>query len=418
MNDRDVVIIGAGQAGAGVARGLREHGFPGRITVVGEEVHPPYERPPLSKNFASGPVNLSNLTFQKPDWWTAHEVTLLLGCSVESIDRTRKTVALSDGRVLDYGFLVIATGGRPRELFIDGTRINRAKQVRTIDDAHDLVGELSRTNTLCVVGGGFLGLEIAGSARQMGLDVNVLESGARLLSRVFPPELSTWLEHLHVSHGINVVCQADIESVVSLDAGRHAVSLVGGRHIDTDCLVACVGMEPNVQPAIDAGLVVNNGIMVDDQCRTSDSLIYAVGDVASQLDVFSGRAMRIESWQNAEHQAAVCAASITGAAIPKTPVPWFWSDQLGKNIQIAGVPQEWDELVWRGSPEQESFAVFLLHCGRLTGGITVNLGREMTPLRQLIELHAFPDPLRLARADCGLRVLVAEARAKASPVIH
>jgi 3-phenylpropionate/trans-cinnamate dioxygenase ferredoxin reductase subunit len=414
MNEHKLVIIGAGQAAAGVARGLREGNFQGNITVVGDESHPPYERPPLSKDFLSDSGSAERLYLLATDWWSANKVTLLLGCRAEDIDRARKTVALSNGEQLEYDTLVIATGGRPRFFTPAGAPVSGVQHVRTIDDARGLSASLSTVKSLCVIGGGFLGLEIAGSARQMGLEVTVLEAGARLLPRVFPAELSAWLKRLHEANGIDVVCDANIKSVTRRDGGGYAVDLGAAECIEADSVVACVGMEPNVQLAVDAGLVVDNGIVVDAQCRTSDPAIYAVGDVASQIDLHSGRTMRTESWQNAEHQAAVCAAAIAGTAAPVAPVPWFWSDQLGKNIQVAGAPQTWDQLVWRGNPEDGPFAAFLLHRGRVAGGIAVNLGREMTPLRQLIQLNACPDAEKLASADCSLRSLVAAARAATS----
>ena len=369
-----ILIIGAGQAGMAVARALRELGHTGGIRLIGDESIAPYERPPLSKQHLAEATAPQPALFAANDWWHQNDVGLILGRRVVGIDRIGKLVHLDAGTSLPYKHLVIATGGRARPLPVGAS-------LRSAADARSLAQRLATSRRVCVVGGGFLGLEIAASARSRGLDVVVLEAAPRLLPRVLPLELSDWLRALHARHGTEVHCGLAVSEVVETPDGFSVQA--GPLIVDSECLVGAVGMAPNTELALAAGLDVDGGIVVDADCRTSDPDVYAVGDVASVLDA-SGGLRRVESWQNADHQGAVAASHIHGAPRPAAPVPWFWTEQYGASIQVLGDLLSTGELVWRGDPAGPAFSVALLREDRVVGAFAANAGRDVPPLRQLI----------------------------------
>lgn len=398
----EVVIVGAGQAAMSVARSLREQGHAGRITVVGDEPLPPYERPPLSKQFLSVVPAPAPTLFAPQGWWSEHAVQLFLNERVVRIDPQAKRVCLASGEVLSYQRLVLATGGRARSLGLGAT-------LRTAADALLVSERLDRARSLCVVGGGFLGLEIAASARQRGLDVNVFEAADRLLPAVIPAELSQWFQDFHARHGTHVHCGVAVQELTETAAGTFAFNAAGTQR-EADCLIASVGMVPNASLAEEAGLRVAGGVVVDEQCRTSDPDILAVGDVACSIHPESGRPCRTESWQNAEYQGTVAASTIMGAAIPAAPVRWFWTEQYGVSIQVLGALD--GALAWRGSASDPSFVVLSVKEGRVVGGLGVNAGKELAPIRQLIALAARTSVEEVV-ASRSMRDLLGVARARA-----
>jgi 3-phenylpropionate/trans-cinnamate dioxygenase ferredoxin reductase subunit len=357
-----VVIIGAGQAGGWAAKTLRAEGFEGEIVLVGEELHPPHERPPLSKDVLLG-LKPPESTFLWPD-----------GLAVEfrpetravAIDRVSHRVALADGSTLAYDKLLIATGARVRRLDRPG-----ALYLRTIEDAMALRAAFLRGGGVLVIGGGWIGLEAAAAARQLGCAVTLVECTPRLCIRVVPPILSDYLKRLHERHGVEIRLGAD--------APAEAATVVVG-----------IGVVPNVELAQAAGLEISNGIAVDAFGCTSDPDIYAAGDVASRL----GR--RLESWANAQNQAIAAAKSLLGRPTPCDEVPWFWSDQYDANLQLAGLPDPEHEIVCRGRTDEDRFSLFFLSDGRLAAAASVNSGRELRIAKRLIELGKEVDPAVLA----------------------
>lgn len=400
MAQTHTLVIGAGQAAAAFVRAVRDHGHAGAVTVVGEEPHAPYERPPLSKSFLTEVPAPAPVHFIDPDGWHAHGVDLQLGRRVDQIDLRAGRAHLDGGTTIAFDRLVIATGGSARRAGVGLT-------LRTLADAMCLSERLSRSRSICVVGGGFLGLEIAASARTRGLDVTVLEAAARLLPLVMPAELSEWLRGLHASRGTAIHCGAGVESMEESRDGRFIVC-APPLAVESDCLVTAIGMEPNTRLAERAGLQVRGGIVVDEQCRTSAPGVWAIGDVACMIDPLDGRCRRIESWQNAEYHGALVAAQIAGVAPPAKPVPWFWTEQYGTSIQVFGDLTGGD-LVWRGTPAQGAFVAVQHREGRIVGGVGVNAGKEIPPLRQLVGLQAPISQDEVAQART-LRDLLAKAR--------
>ncbi|VTY37529.1 Anthranilate 1,2-dioxygenase system ferredoxin--NAD(+) reductase component [Xylophilus ampelinus] len=400
-NHSDTLVVGAGQAAMAVARGLRELGYAGRVTLLGDETIPPYERPPLSKDFLTQVPSPAPMHFTGSDWWSAQDVDLVLGEQAVRIDPAAHLVHLASGATLGYGQLVIATGGRARQAVAGMT-------LRTVADALKLAERFAVARSVCVVGGGFLGLEIAASARSRGLEAVVLEAAPRLLSAVLPAELSEWLQALHVARGTRIHCGAVVTETRETEAGGFSV-IADGLQVDADCLVTAIGMQPNTRLAEEAGLAVQGGIVVDALCRSSAADVYAIGDVAAVVDPVDGRSRRVESWQNADYQGALVAAAIAGAPIPARPLPWFWTEQYGLSIQVLGRLAAEGHLVWRGSRERSSFVAISMVDGRVAGAVGVNAGRELGPLRQLIAAKAEVHASVLAEA-AGLRDVLAQVR--------
>lgn len=400
MSRSDVLVIGAGQAAMSLARHLREFGYDGSITLVGDEPLAPYERPPLSKSFLTDPACAEPTLFAPESWWREHAVTLMAGETAVAIDTARRTVTLASGTNVRWGRLVIATGGSAR-------RSPAGLTLRSVADARALGTQLAGARSVCVVGGGFLGLEIAASARRLGLDTVVIEAAPRLLPAILPSALGQWLRRLHERHGTTIHCNTTVAATTVTPSGRSLVD-AGAVQVEADCLVAATGMVPNDALAAAAGLQVQGGIVVDAHGRTSATDVYAIGDVACMRAAAGGPPRRIESWQNAEHQGAVAAAHIAGREPPVAPVPWFWTEQYGMSIQVLGDVGN-GELVWRGDPADASFVAVNLREGRIVGAVGVDAGRDIAALRQLIALGAPASAAQLV-AGTSLRELLAAAR--------
>jgi 3-phenylpropionate/trans-cinnamate dioxygenase ferredoxin reductase component len=369
-----IVIVGAGQAGGWVAATLRQTGYAGEIALVGEELHPPYERPPLSKEVLLG---------QKPPesthlWPKGLQVTAYPGRRAERIERDAKRVVLSDGATLAYEKLVLATGGRVRRL----PQLPNALYLRTIDDTLALRAALLASKTVLVVGGGWIGLEVAAAARKLERQVTLVEVADRLCARVLPPRISAYLYDLHRRHGVDVRLGT------------------GPADLAADVVVVGIGIQPNSELAETAGLAVANGIVVDEFGQTSDPDIYAAGDVANL------RGLRLESWANAQNQAVAAAKSLLGQPTPYRDIPWFWSDQHGVNIQTLGIPAAEDELVVRGDPARDAATFCFLHGGRLASLVAINAMRDLRVARKLMAEGRILDRTALADAATPLQALL------------
>lgn len=377
----DVVIVGAGQAGFQVAASLREQGHPGRVVLVGDEPGVPYQRPPLSKAYLSGALPGERLALRPQAFYDKHDIELVCGRAV-GIDRDRRRVALADERELEYGHLVLATGTRNRELPVPGAKLDGVLGLRTREDADALRERIGGARNVVVIGGGFIGLEFAAAAAKLGLSVTVLEASDRLMRRAVSPAVSAHYRELHERQGTRVLSGA---SVVALHGGHEVtgVELADGSVLPADLVVVGIGVVPNAELAADAGLTVDNGIVVDEHLSTSDPRISAVGDCAVYPSRHAGAPLRLESVQNAVDHARCLAARLTGAAEPYASVPWFWSNQFDARLQIAGISAGHDEAVVHGDPSAGSFSVFCFRAGQLVCVESVNRTPDHMAARKL-----------------------------------
>lgn len=383
--DRSVVVVGGGHAAGRAIETLREAGFAGRIVLVGEEPWVPYERPALSKQLLVGETDLDGICVRPQPWYEAQGVELMLGHRAEAIDRQARRVLLRGGRSVAYGRLLLATGARARRLSVAGADRPGVHALRSLDDAFALRERLRPGARLLVVGAGFIGLEVAAAARERGCSVTVLEAGPHPLGRVTPPEVGRLFGDLHAAFGTEVRTGSMLARIDHAPDGEDLRALTeDGFEWQGDAIVAGIGAVPNVELAADAGLQVDNGIRTDEFGRTSDPAIHAAGDVTSHFNPLLGRHLRLETWQNAQNQAVAVARTMTGGGQAHADVPWFWTDQHGMNFQSAGAPLEWDEVLWRGTPNPKSSMVFYRRDGVVVGGATINQGRQMRHLKRLI----------------------------------
>ena len=398
-----IVIVGGGHAAGRAIEALRDGGFDGRIALVGEEDLPPYERPPLSKQLLAGEVEVTS-TFVRPQaWYEQQRVDLLLGRRAEAIDRAAARVLLEGGTSIAYDRLLLATGARARALTVEGAGLPGVHALRTVADALALRERMHPGARLLVVGAGFIGLEVAAVARSRGCEVTVLEAGPHPLGRVAPAEVGQVFANLHKSFG-TVVRTGALLVRIALAAGRRSLvaRTADGHEWPADAIVVGIGAVPNTELARDAGLHVDDGIRTDEFGRTSDPSIFAAGDVTSHFNPLLGRHLRLETWQNAQNQAIAVARVMAGGMQPHAEVPWFWTDQFNLNFQSAGAPLGWDEVLWRGSPDAGSSAVFYRRDGAVVGGATFNQGRLMRHIRQLIATRARVSGTLLADPDMAL----------------
>lgn len=389
-----IVIVGAGQTGAVAARTLRELGYAGSLTLVGDEAHLPYERPPLSKEALAAGMDASVGRLHPADFYAGLAISVLANTTASALDPTRREVLLADGRRVGYDACLLATGGRARRLPLLPDDLPAVHTLRTLDDAMKLGAALAPGVRLVVIGGGFLGLEAAWTARQRGADVTVLEGAGALLGRVLPARLSDWLLERAQASGLRVRLGASVtgaQPAATADAGTTLV-LADGSQIHADHILVAIGLQPSTDLAASADLslcAATAGVLVDADCKTSDPHIWAAGDCASQCDEPDAAPVRRESWQNANTQGAIAAAAMLAAPRPATPYPWFWTDQLGCNIQILGAPQAGLRYVMRGEPAPDEPMPRLL-CLGLQGdvpvhGVAINAGGDLRVLRPLFE---------------------------------
>lgn len=405
MSDPAIVVIGAGQAGGWAARTLRDEGFEGGIVVIGEEPYPPYERPPLSKEVLLGkePVESSYLW---PDGsFDELGIELRTGVAATAIDRAARTVALSDGGGIPYRKLLIATGGRVRRLPVEGADLDGVHYLRGIDDSEAIRGDLGEGAKLAVVGGGWIGLEVAAAARMLGAEVTVVEALDRLCGRALTPELAAWLLDVHRGRGVDVRLGTTVEALTGegrVDGAR----LSGGETLAATAVVIGIGIVPNVELAEAAGLDIDNGVRVDAHCRTSDPDIFAAGDVTNHPNDLLGRNIRLESWENAQNQGIAAAKAMLGGEAPYCEIPWFWSDQYDVNIQLVGLPTDFEETVTRGDRADGSFVEFYMKGGRIDGAAAINNPRDIRFAKRLMQARKTVDPAALADPSVKLQALL------------
>ncbi|MDD2177746.1 FAD-dependent oxidoreductase [Acidovorax sp. D2M1] len=391
-----IVIIGAGQAGGWAAHTLRTEGFTGRLVLIGNELHLPYERPPLSKAVLSGTALPETTRLMKPEAFDALGLEWRPGEQVHRIDRTAKQVLVANGETLSYDKLILCTGGRARQLALPGADQVHVHTLRTIEDAQALAPVLGPGRSVVVLGGGWIGLEVAATARQQGTEVIVVENQNRLCARTVPAEISEHLLALHQAQGTRVLLGTGVNGFARAADGRSEVWLADGSALRCDAIVLGVGLVPNDELAREAGLACDGGVLVDAQCRTSDPDILASGDVAVAPNPWAGRRMRLESWQNAQEQGIAAARSALGHAVDYQPLPWFWSDQYGMNLQIYGIPTATHRVVQRGEKASGSFILFYLAGDVVQAAIGPNAARDLRFARRLIEQRKPVDDARLA----------------------
>ena len=399
-----IVIAGGGQAAVQAIDTLRRKGFTGALTLVGEEPWLPYQRPPLSKKYLAGALERERLMIRPAQFFAEHRVQAQLGRRVSAIERREQRVRLDDGTQLPYDALLIATGSRPRELSAPGAGLAGVHLLRTLADADRIRAECAPGKRLVIVGGGYIGLEVAATARELGLTVTVLEMAERVMNRVTCAQVSEFYQAEHARHGVRICCNERVRALAGDAAGRvRAVLTEEGAEHPAELVVVGVGVQPADELARAAGLECVNGIVTDQHCRTADAAIYAAGDCANHPSRHYGRRLRLESVDNAFEQGATAALNLLGTPTPHDKVPWFWSDQYDLKLVIVGVCQDYDTMVLRGAPGTRAFSACYLRGGELIAIDTVNSPKEQMAARKLIAAHARPDPARLADTSVPLK---------------
>jgi 3-phenylpropionate/trans-cinnamate dioxygenase ferredoxin reductase subunit len=395
-NDR-VVVIGAGQGGGGIAFQLRQSGFAGQIVLLGDEPVAPYQRPPLSKAYLLGEDDVEALKLRPDSLYNDKSIDLRLGVAVSGIDRALKLVRLRGGEEVQYDHLILATGSRPRRIALPGAALKGVYVLRTLADSDALKAVIKPGRRIALIGGGYIGLEVAASAIALGGDAIIIECETRVLARVASPELSEYLQSYHRSKGVEILTEAQ---AAGIDGGADGqvvgVSLGDGRSVPCDAVVICVGGVPCDELAREAGLACDGGVVVNLDARTSDPAIFAIGDVTLRpLPLYDNRMFRLESVPNAVEQAKQASAAILGKPRPKPEVPWFWSHQFDLKIMKAGLPFDADDVVLRGDIASGEFAVFYLKGDQIMAVETVNAPVEFTAGKQLIARKTLVSRTRL-----------------------
>lgn len=401
-----VVIIGAGQAGCEIATALRQRSPGCRIILLGDEAHLPYHRPPLSKGFLTGKVAAESLAIKPREVYEKLNVECHFGTAVTGVAPGSRTVLLAGGGVFEYDKLAFATGGRVRQLSLPGAGLPGVHCVRSLDDSLRLRPCLQPGRRMVIIGGGFIGLEIAAICATLGLKVTVIESTSRVLARVCAPQISSFYERYHRGRGVDIRTGCAVAGFEGRSSVEYAV-LENGERLATDLVVVGIGLIPNSELAAAAGLATDGGILVDSYARTSDPDIVAAGDCANSEHGFLGRRLRIESVQNAVEQARVAAASIIGQPSVHSTVPWFWSDQYDLKLQMIGVSHGHDQLILRGDPARDSFSAFYLRQETLLAVDTINRPADFVVGKRLVSERARPDPAKLADEAVALKSLLA-----------
>ena len=400
----NIVIVGAGQAAVQAIDTLRRRGFAGNLIVVGDEPWLPYQRPPLSKKYLAGALGRERLLLRPQQFYEQYSVEVRSGRRVEEISRREQRVCLDDGSSLAYDALLLATGGRPRPLEVPGANLEGVHTLRTLADADRIRCGLSAGTRLVIVGGGYVGLEIAATARELGLTVTVLEMAGRIMGRVTCPEVSAFYEAEHARHGVSIHRNVRVRalSAQSDERVRGVVTEDGGEY-PADIVLIGVGVVPAVELAAAAGLSCDNGVVVDEYCRTSDQAIYAAGDCANHPSLHYGRRLRLESVDNAFEQGTSAALNLLGMTTAHDKVPWFWSDQYDLKLVIVGIGQGYDSVVLRGDPASRAFSACYLRDGELIALDSINMPKDQMAARKLIPGRARPDPQRLADPGIALK---------------
>ena len=403
-----IVIIGAGHAGGAAAAVLRQYDFQGPITLIGEEPIPPYQRPPLSKAWLKGDADADSLALKPLEFYAQNKIDFRPNVRVTAIDRQAKGLTLSDGTSLSYDIAILATGARPIRLSIPGADLDGVLELRTAADAEALKAALGPGKTVAIVGGGYIGLEAAASARSLGANVIILEREARILARVACETLSTFFQTYHEAKGVKFELGASASGFAGNEGKVTGVTLADGRILACDLVLVGVGVAPNEELAKAAGLDCARGVVVNLEARTSDPSIFAIGDVAQRpMPIYENRMFRMESVPNALEQAKQAACAITGRPTPAGETPWQWSDQYDLKLQIAGYPFDADQILVRGDPTSNKFAIFHLKGDQLQSVEAINSPPEFMMGRQLIGNRKPVNASRLADTSISMKEVAA-----------
>ena len=407
MRSFDVLIVGSGHGGASAAIALRQAGYAGSVGIVSADSEPPYERPPLSKDYLAGEKPFERILIRPPAFWAEREVALLPGTRIVAVDPAGHVVTTGEGGALGYGSLIWAAGGTPRRLGCPGEELAGVHAIRSRADVDALRAELPGVETVAVIGGGYIGLEAAAVLNGLGKRVHVIEALDRVLARVAGEPLSRFYEQEHRARGVDIRLGATVVALEGRNGRVSGVRLADGETIGADLVIVGIGIAPEVGPLLAAGAEAGNGVRVDASCRTSLADVYAVGDCALHANAFAGDAeIRLESVQNAHDQAAVAARAIRGEAARYEAVPWFWSNQYDLRLQTVGLSLGHDDTVVRGNPAARSFSVVYLKAGRAIALDCVNAVRDYAQGRRLVLEQTIVDPARLADARVPLKELV------------
>jgi 3-phenylpropionate/trans-cinnamate dioxygenase ferredoxin reductase component len=409
MTSPGIVVVGANLAGGRAVETLRAEGYDGTITMIGDEPIQPYERPPLSKEFLRGEQPIDKAFLRTEQWYRDNTIELRLGVRAEHLDIKGHSVSLSDGSKVAWNKLLLATGARPRRLDVSGSDMPGVLLLRTVVDAIAINDQLKPGARVVVIGAGFIGSEVAASARMKGCEVTIVEIFDVPLQRALGPEVGAAFTSLHLDNGVTLRLGTQVKAFRG-DTWVRTVELSDGTTLEADVVIVGVGVVPNVEVAEDAGLVCNDGIVVNELCKTSAPDVFAAGDVANHPNPILGHRIRIEHWQNAQNQGAHAAKTMMGSTEPYSEVPWFWSDQYDLNLQMAGHPVKWDRIVVRGSLQDRKGCAFYMDKGRMIAAVGLNSGKEVRGAKALIAAGITPSDAALADTGTDLRAL-----AKATP---
>lgn len=416
MNKPRFVIIGASLAGAKAAETLRQEGFEGDITLIGEEPIRPYERPPLSKGYLQGSTEQEKVFVHEPGFYGANDIDLRLSTRVESLDLAGRQVALARGERIGFDACLIATGAAPRHLTVPGANLEGIHYLRDLADSDRLRGALASASKVVVIGAGWIGCEVAASARQLNVEVAMVEAAPVPLARVLGDELGRFYASVHSDHGVNMHLGVAVDSL----AGRHHVEevrLVDGQSIACDLVVAGVGVTPRVDIAEAAGLDIDNGILVDRNLQTRVDGIFAAGDVANAHHPLYERRIRLEHWSSALNQGPTAARNMLKKITPYEKLPYFFSDQYDVGMEYTGYATDWDEIVFRGDPTSREFVAFWVKDSRVTAGMNVNIWDVSSQISELVASKIPIDVSLLADPDTDLASLIEPMRTDKDKVV-
>jgi 3-phenylpropionate/trans-cinnamate dioxygenase ferredoxin reductase subunit len=399
-----MVIVGASLAGGSAAVTLRQEDFEGRVLLIGAEPQPPYERPPLSKEYLRSESSFEEALVQAPDFYDENGIETRFGVRATRVDSADKAVELDGGERLLYDKLLVATGGSNRRVPIPGIGLEGIYGLRTVVDSERIRAEIAPGRKAVVVGMGFIGSEVAASLRQSGVEVTVVDRNTVPLRRVLGEEVGRVIEGIHRDHGTQLILKDTVAAFEGVSRVER-VTTARGRRIECDFAVVGLGVEPATELLAGTGVEIDNGIVVDEYCRTNVEGIYAAGDVANHYHPVFGRHIRIEHWQNALKQGPAAARNMLGEGGPYEEIPWFWSDQYEHNLQYAGFHTEWDELVVRGSLEERSFVAFYRKDGRVLAAVAIGRGRDLRRSVPLIKAQEQVEAAMLRDPDIDLRTL-------------
>lgn len=403
MSEEHAVIVGASHTAAQLAASLRQSGWEANISIVGEEAIPPYHRPPLSKDYLAGVKHSDELLIRPATFYEKSGIDLVLGTRVTGLDRAAKQITLHDGGAIPYTRLALATGARVRKLAVGGGDLDGVFYLRDLNDVDLIRGYVGPGKSAVIIGGGYIGLETAASLRKLGMNVTVLEALPRVLQRVTAPEVSAFYSRVHGEEGVDIITEANVEAITG-DRSVEGVTLADGTTLAADIVVIGVGVIPNTDLAEEAGLAVDNGIVVDEFARTTDPDIVAAGDCTNHYNPIYGRRLRLESVQNATDQAKVAANTLCGKLEAYNALPWFWSDQYDLKLQIAGLSQGFDRVVMRGASDSgRSFAAFYFGGDRLLAVDAVNRPKEFMAVRRALTQGQSADPDKLADESVDIK---------------